>query len=95
MFFFLNIKNYISLLADEREAYWKNVNAIFANSLPFLQSVSLKESEFDRSFMQTDFDRSAAAHLNYPLKISISPYFHQLISAQGKPSLCKIVEEYY
>lgn len=60
------------------------MNAIFANSLPFLQSVSLKGSEFERSLMQTDFERSPADHLNYPLKISISPYFHQLISAQGK-----------
>lgn len=60
------------------------MNAIFANSLPFLQSVSLKGSELERNLMQTDFERPSADHLNCPLKISISPYFHQLISAQGK-----------
>lgn len=59
------------------------MNAIFANSLPFLQSVSFKGSELDRSLIQTDFERSATTNMNYPLKISMSPYFHQLISTQG------------
>lgn len=71
------------IFADENGEYWSNVNAIIAKSLPFLQSVSFNRADIMETSYSSEL-KSSTPNLHCPIKVTMPPYLHHLISVQGK-----------
>ncbi|XP_060646292.1 homeobox protein ceh-31 [Drosophila nasuta] len=68
---------------DEKTNYWSNVNTFLSKSLPLLQSMNFNRSDILDDPCATEL-KNSVSQLNYPLKLTIPPYLHHLISVQGK-----------